>query len=53
MNSSEFDKYFDTLEITKESTFTDMKNSYIHLRNLYSRDNLSIEDFINRKAHNV
>ncbi len=46
MNSSEFDKYFDTLEITKETTFTEMKNSYIHLRNLYSRNNLSISPLI-------
>ncbi len=46
MNNSEFDKYFNTLEITQETTFTEMKNSYILLRNLYSRDNLSISPLI-------
>ncbi len=46
MNSLDLSQYFDTLEITAESSFTEMKSSYIHLRNLYSKDNLSISPLI-------
>jgi len=46
MNSVDLDKHFDMLEITRDTSFTEMKNSYIHLRNLYSRNNLSISPLI-------
>lgn len=46
MNDFDLDRYFSILEITRETTFTEMKNSYIHLRNLYSRNNLSISPLI-------
>jgi len=46
MNDLDLKKYFDVLEITPDSSFTEMKNSYIHLRNLYSRSNLSISPLI-------
>ncbi|MEN8221839.1 MAG: helix-turn-helix domain-containing protein [Acidobacteriota bacterium] len=46
MNSADLEKYFETLEITKDASFTEMKNSYIHLRNLYSKNNLSISPLI-------
>ncbi len=46
MNDENLDKYFNTLEINRDSTFTEMKSSYIHLRNLYSKDNLSISPLI-------
>ncbi len=46
MNDTDLKIYFETLEITRDASFTEMKNSYIHLRNLYSKDNLSISPLI-------
>ncbi len=46
MTESELTKYFNTLEITGDASFTEMKNSYIHLRNLYSKSDLSISPLI-------
>ena len=46
MNDIDLEKYFESLEITKDASFTEMKNSYIHLRNLYSKSNLSISPLI-------
>lgn len=52
MNDFDLDRYFDILEITRESTFTEMKSSYIHLRNLYSQKSLSISHLIQALSRN-
>jgi len=46
MNDTDLKKYFAILEITREASFIEMKNSYIHLRNLYSKNNLSISPLV-------
>lgn len=46
MNDLDLDKYFKILEIDKDTPFTEMKNSYILLRNLYSKTNLGISPLI-------
>ncbi|MEN8152742.1 MAG: helix-turn-helix transcriptional regulator [Acidobacteriota bacterium] len=47
MNDHDLEKYFRTLEINKDTSFTEMKNSYILLRNLYSKTDLGISPLIN------
>lgn len=46
MNSTDLEKYFKILEIDKDTSFTEMKNSYILLRNLYSKTNLGVSPLI-------
>jgi len=46
MNNIELDKCFFILEINNNASFLEMKNSYIHLRNLYSSKNIGLSPLI-------
>lgn len=52
MNDLELEKCFFILEIDKNSSFLEMKNSYIHLRNLYSNKNLGLSPLIANLSKN-
>ncbi len=57
MNDKDLDRFFFILEIDKSASFIEMKNSYIHLRNLYSNKNLGLSPLIanlsNRKQSKI
>ncbi len=49
-NREEFHQHFTILEVTDDSSFHDVKDSYLHLKNLYSSDSRIFSSFSNNSG---
>ncbi|MGE5892540.1 MAG: helix-turn-helix domain-containing protein [bacterium] len=57
MDEEKYRRYFDILELPPTATFTDVRNAYLHLKDLYSRDSIVtspiLDEFSEESMQNI